>query len=381
MTTENTPAGIIAEYNPVAAAMAELRERYAGVIFPVNTKDGMKDAKEVRQKLVKLRTGLEALRKEIKEPALRRTQAIDVEAKSIEKQIREIEGPIDDQIKQEEARIEAEKAAKAAAEAARVAAIKEKIDGVRNLPLALAGESSEVIEAEMLALGAFTPAPEAFEEFTEECAKAVSECVIALDDLLQRVRAQEQAAAAAIEAKRIADEALAAERAAIEAERAAFEAERAAMAAERAALAAARAELEASKVVLPVVEMEVGKVDQFQVIEGDKPEEPEFILHDKADELPVQMVGAEPATDWKIRQFALATAEQFDALAGKVTVCGQVDFGIQLYEVAAAVREGQFDAALAGADSEALVGFDNQLIDATVACVDALEGTQLEQAA
>lgn len=59
-----------------------------------------------------------------------------------------------------------------------------------------------------------------------------------------------------------------------------------------------------------------------------------------------------------------------------MTACGQVAFGIQLYEVAATVREGQFDAALAGADIETLVAFDNQLIDATVNAVDAVSGAQ-----
>ncbi len=354
----------------------------------VNSPAGREQAHKIGMKLKNARVTIEKTGKAAREDAQAFSKAVIDEEKRLKGIIANEEARIFSLRDGYDAQIEAEKAAKAAAEAVRVAAIREKIDGLRNLPLSLAGETSEVIEAEMGALAAFTPSEEAFQEFTEECKTAISDCMLALDDLLQKVRAQEEAAAAAIEAKRVADEALAAERAAIEAERAAIAAERAALAAERAAI-------EASKVVFPVVEMEVGKVDQFQIIEGDNPAapveiaqaatgivvEPEFTIHDKADELPVQMVGAEPATDWKIRQFALATADQFDAMAGKVTVCGQVDFGIQLFQVAAAVREGQFDAALAGADSESLVAFDNQLIDATVTAIDALGGGEVQAAA
>ena len=340
----------------------------------VNSPAGREQAHKLGMKLKNARVTIEKTGKAAREDAQAFSKAVIDEEKRLKGIIAAEETRIFALRDGYDAEVEAKKAAEAAAEAARIAAIKEKIDGVRNLPLALAGESSEVIEAEMVALAAFTPSEEAFQEFTDECKTALSECILALDDLLQRVRAQEKATAAAAEAQRIAEETLAAERAAIAAERAAIDAERAALAAERAAL-------DAAKVVLPVVEMEVGKVDQFQIIEGDKPEEPEFTIHDKADELPVQMVGAEPATDWKIRQFALATADQFSALAGKVALCGELAFSTQLFEAAIAVREGQFDAVLAGANTETLVKFDNDLIDATVNAIDALGGGEVQAAA
>lgn len=351
----------------------------AAPITEVNSPAGREQAHALGMKMRKARTTIEKTGKVAREDAQAFSRAVIGEEKRligiIEGEEKRVLGLRDGY----DAMIEAEKAAKAAAEAARVAEIQSKIAGIRNLPFGLAGESSEVIAAEMEALATFTPSEEAFQEFTEECKSAIGGCIIALDDLIQRVRGQEQAAAAAIEAKRIADEALAAERAAIEEERAAIAREREALAAERAAM-------EASKVVLPVVEQQNAPVAPVAPVETtpaatENVAEPEFTIHDKADELPVQMVGAEPATDWKIRQFALHTADQFDALAGKVTVCGQVDFGIQLYEVAAAVREGQFDAALAGADINQLVAFDNQLIDATVNAVDALVGGEVQAAA
>jgi Protein of unknown function (DUF1351) len=407
MSTEQVT--IVTEYNPVAAALQELRDRYAGVIFPVDTKEGMSDAKDVKRRLTKLRTGLEALRVEIKAPALKRTQAIDAEAKAITAAIKAIEDPISQQIKIEEDRIEAEKEAKAEIERARIAAITEKIKGLRSLPLALAGESSDAILAELQALAHFEPSEAAFAEFTAECDTACHEVIGELHSLYERIKVQEDAAAAVeIERARIAEaQRVAAEELAIE--RAAMQAERDAMARERAELAEARAAMEAAK-VLPVVGMDKHPngtpmystttfkdngepimlnangtrsvfCDINDDVEGEKPAEPEFTIHDKTDELPVQMLDAEPATDWSIRQFAIATADQFAALAGKVALCGELAFSTQLFEASGALREGKFDAAMAGANTETLVQFDNDLIDATVNAIDALGGGEVQAAA
>lgn len=368
----------------------------AAPITEVNSPAGREQAHRIGMKLKNARVTIEKTGKAAREDAQAFSKAVIDEQKRLIGMVEGEEKRIIDLRDGYDAKIEAEKAAKAAAEAARVAEIQSKIAGIRALPLGLAGEPSDVIEAEMGALAAFTPSEEAFQEFTEDCKAAIGECMISLDELLQRVRAQEEAAAAAIEAKRVADEALAAERAAIEAERAELEAI-------RAELAQARAALEASKVVPPVVdtttgvvtvvqdvagetvptlagfvEMEVGKVDQFRIVES---EEPEFVIHDKADELPVQLVGAEPATDWKIRQYAMFTADQFDALSRKVQLCGQVAFAVELHQAAAAVRSGMFDAELTGANMDELVTIDNQLIDATVNAVDALGGGEVQAAA
>jgi len=382
MTTETT-ALQITEYSPIDAALSELRARYAGVIFPVETKEGMTDAKDVKRKLTKLRTGLEALRVDIKAPALKRTQAIDAEAKAITVAIKAIEDPIAAQIKAEEDRIEAEQEAKAAAERDRVAEIKAKIDGIRNLPLALAGESAEVIDAELQALAGFEPVEAAFAELTVECAQARHEAMGAMRELLERVQAQEAAAAAvAIERERLAEveraanEKLAAERKLLAEERAEIQAgidkERAEMAAERAAMAAERAALEAAKVI-EVVTASV-PVAVAEAIEA-HPEVAVAALQRGLDE--VSQPSA-PITDFHVRRAALATADQFHALAGKAYACGAHDFATDLQAASDALREGQFDAALAGADFELLVSFDNAMLDATVACIDAMsEATEV----
>lgn len=366
--------GIITEYSPVDAAIAELRERYAGVVFPVDTKAGMKDAKEVRQKLVKLRTGLEALRKEIKEPALRRTQAIDAEAKSITSAIRAIEEPIDAQIKAEEARIEAEKAAKAA----KLSEIQSKIDGIRGLPLAVAGCTSDEIAAERDALDAFEPLEEVFGELLADCIEAKRECILALCDLYDRVLAQEVAAAAVqAEAERIAQ----AEREAsakLAAERAAFEAEKAAYEAEKRAFEAMRASAAASSGAETEPLAEGWHEDQQTLVM------PEIVVtaEEAAQVFKESPVAPEPVviTDFRIRRLAMATADQFHALSGKVELCGFSDFADTLRSAGNQVHIGAYDAALAAADAELLIGTDTLMLDATSAAIDALSEEEAKAA-
>jgi len=350
----------ITEYNTTEAVLAELRERYADVVFPVTTKDGMKDAKDVRSKLVKLRTGLVAVRKEIKEPALRRTQAIDAEAKAITAAIKAIEEPIDAQIKAEEQRIEAEKAAREAAEKARVDAITSMIENIRQIPLALAGERLVVIESELEDLANFVPGPE-FAEFAEEAAAVVAATIGALNTLhdiaeareIEEIR-QEEERARLDAAKAEAAAELAAEKAELAALKAELQAERDAIAAERAALQ-------------PVPEVTAVAVEEAAVAEP-------LSLVEEIEVAPVS------ASDWITRRIALATAAQFTALADKVEACGVIDFANQLRAVAYGIKEGDQDRLIAAADHAALIDADNALIDATVNCIDALSPEQQEAA-
>lgn len=343
-------AGIVTEYSATEAALSELRSRYAGVIFPVETKEGMKDAKETRQKLTKLRTGLEALRKEIKEPALRRTQAIDAEAKSIEKAIRAIEEPIDAQIKAEEQRVAAEKAAKEAAERARIDEIRGKIDAIRRLPLELANEPIDVIAVELDALSTFIPDAATFAEFAAEAGQVHAQAIIDTAQLLEKVRAKE---AAATELK--------AEQEKLAAERAAIEAEKAALAAERAALAAAKAEVAATAVepAAPAVEPEPAQ---------------QLSLADEYDAVieAIEEIEAAPVADWTVRRLALSTADQFGALATKVAACGAEDFANQLRAAAYSLREGDHDSKIAAADRAELLAADYEVMNASSACIDVL---------
>ena len=265
-------------------------------------------------------------------------------------------------------RIEDEKAAKAAREAD----IKGKIAGIRALAqeLALAEVSSQDIAAEREALATFVPTEEVFGEFIDDCKAALTEADAALAELFDKVVSREQAAAlvAAEQAK------LEAERRAFEEERAAYEAEKRAFEERKAAEAAAASVAPSGSVSAPVETPE-----QPELPEGWNEDEQTLVM-------PVIEVTAEEAAQvfteaddapitvapFHIRQLALATADQFAALAGKVAVVGFLDFATQLEAVSNMLRTGQHDAKLQAADLEAVLAADNALLDATMNAIDAL---------
>lgn len=164
----------IAEYSQTAAALSDLRHRFLGVAFNVSTTKGMDEAKKARQEVKGYRTALENKRKEIKAPALERCRLIDDEAKTITAALLEIEEPIDQQIKAEEARKEAEKAAKAEAERQRVAAIRTQIDTIKNHAAFAVGKSADAILKILSGVEGFEIG-EDFQEFKPEAEQAKAE--------------------------------------------------------------------------------------------------------------------------------------------------------------------------------------------------------------
>lgn len=142
----------IAEYTETAAALADLRQRHAGVVYDVTVPKEMKLAKEARAELRGLRTGLEKKRVEIKAPALERCRLIDAEAKRITAELVALEEPIDVQIKTEEARAETARLEKLEAERLRVEAIQQKIQQIRDVPGSLVGKPSVIIAGRLAEL-------------------------------------------------------------------------------------------------------------------------------------------------------------------------------------------------------------------------------------
>ena len=147
----------IPEYNETAVALADLKTRYAAVVFDVSTGKGMTQAKEARAELRGYRLALEAKRKEIKEPALTRCREIDSEAKRITAELESMESPIDATIKAEEQRKEREKAEREAAEAERVRVQTEWFDAVKAMPFAAMGRTVAEIEAIEAKVAALNP--------------------------------------------------------------------------------------------------------------------------------------------------------------------------------------------------------------------------------
>jgi hypothetical protein len=245
----------IQEYSPTEQALAELRQKYAAVVFDTSTGQGMTAAKEARAELRGYRVALEKKRVEIKAPALERSRQIDTEAKRLTAEIEALEDPIDAAIKKEEQRKEIEKAAKEQAERDRIAAVSARFDSLKALPLSAVGKGLAEIDALIEQAQAFDP--ETFEEDMRYAAVYERRKTIADLRNLRDVREAQDAAQAEVEKQlaelaelRKADEARRAEdakKAAEEAERLAAERrgrEMAEAAAKREAEAAERAELE-----------------------------------------------------------------------------------------------------------------------------------------
>lgn len=173
----------IAEYSKTEAALAELRQRYEGVRFDMSTTAGDKQARAARQEVRGYRTSLEAMRKELKAPALERCRLIDDEAKRITAELLKLEEPIDQQIKAEEARREAEKAEKARIERERVAGIRAKIAEIQSIPPAAVGLSSATIQSVIDSTHRIEITADVFAEFLEEAEQAKAHAIDSLNDL------------------------------------------------------------------------------------------------------------------------------------------------------------------------------------------------------
>jgi len=122
----------ISEYNATEAGLADLRARMANVEYCVTTTAGMAVAKADRAEVRGLRTGLEAMRKQIKAPALAHCKLIDAEAARITAELLKLEEPIDAQIKAEEQRKETERSARELAERNRITEIHRHIAEIRD---------------------------------------------------------------------------------------------------------------------------------------------------------------------------------------------------------------------------------------------------------
>lgn len=373
----------------------------AATIQEIKDKTGREQAHRMGMRLKTARTTIQKTGKAAREDATAFCNAVLTEEKRLiaitqaeETRVLGLRDAFDEKLEAE----------RRAAEARR-ADILSKIQGIRDLPRHLAGASSEEIGAERDALLAFEPTAEVFDDLLDDCKAALAEVSEQLFNLFEQAKAKEAAAAALEAERRRAQEALEAERAAIEAERAAIAAERAKIAAameeERARIAAERAELEAMRAAAQAsadehaqagAESEPEDSQAFQETGGTRVLE---LTVDEGAALQAELIGdgtettdapliagelgtvdagiTVQATDWRIRQFAMHTAAQFDALAAKVNQCGFAAFADELEAVAVNLRNGFHDEKLAQADRDALIAADNLLVDATLEAIDALK--------
>ena len=227
----------IQEYSQTEAGLQELRSRMAGVVYDVATTKGMDTARKDRRECVTLRTSLEAMRKEIKAPALERCKLIDSEAKRITEEILKLERPIDEAIKVEEQRKEQEKAEKARIEKERIDGIRSKIQTIKEYPLKAINLTAAKLAEVLPNVEALPITEEDYQEFQGEAQFALMESVAKLKQILTdkqtaeaeaaKIKAAQEAEAARLKAEREEAERKATEeREKLEAERAKLEAER-----------------------------------------------------------------------------------------------------------------------------------------------------------
>lgn len=180
----------VAEFDKVAAGIAELQKKYAGVVYDVRTTKGMDEAKAARSAVREPRYEIEKVRKAAKAPILKLGKELDDRAKAITSEILQIEEPIDEQIKNEESRKEAEKQAKIEAEQKRVSGIQARIDAIRNWPMNATGKPSSLVEQQLRNAEDYTIG-EDFEEFADTARAALETSRVALRGILAERQAHE----------------------------------------------------------------------------------------------------------------------------------------------------------------------------------------------
>lgn len=198
LLTEQAPPTSVAEYSPTAQALAELQQKYKDVVFDLATKDGDTQAREARRTLVRLRTGLESKRKEIKAPALAHLKQIDAEAARISGEILALEEPIDEQIKTAERKEREAKEARLRAEQERKDRITAAVEQIRRAA-DMAGKPSTDIAARRDQLEAQSITVEEFGDQAGAAEMARTDAIDRLDTLFD---AAEQHEAAQAEIKR-----------------------------------------------------------------------------------------------------------------------------------------------------------------------------------
>ena len=137
ITVEDVISTEIKKFNLADAKIAELKEQFKDIeISGVEDKDGYKAVSEAIKIVRTYRTGVEKVRKQIKEDYLKTGRAIDEEAKRLTASLEEIENPlkdkkqeIDDEIQAEKDRQEAEAQAKTDKRVEELEAVGIKFDG------------------------------------------------------------------------------------------------------------------------------------------------------------------------------------------------------------------------------------------------------------
>lgn len=201
-SAEKEPLGSIAEYNPMAQALAVVREKYAAAVFDYKTTAGLDEAKAARVEIREVRYSIQNAEKSVLVPyqdAVKAAQARVTQVKEFGQKLKDdvllIETPIDTAIKAEEKRRSDEKEAKEQAERERVDAIQVKITRFRSVAGAYAARSAEDIASILESVKSSVVLPEEYAEFEAEATIARDNAIEQLETLHGAAVAREAAAA------------------------------------------------------------------------------------------------------------------------------------------------------------------------------------------
>lgn len=238
--------GALTEFDKVEAGLADLRTKYANVVYAVNTAAGMAEAKAARQALRAPRYAVDKILKATKEPLNQIKKDLDARADRITAAILVFEDPIDGQIKAEEDRKAAEKAERERLAAAQKLVIDNAMTWIRNHAVQAVGKSAADIKELVTSLETMEVTLETFADRAGEAEQCRLMTLEVLNGLLAAVTAQEEAAAK------------------VEAERIRLEQERKeqAAAAQAAAEAAAKAAAEAAETAKAIADAHQARLDE-----------------------------------------------------------------------------------------------------------------------
>lgn len=198
----------LTEFDKVEAGIAELERKYKGVVYPVITAKGMREAKAARAEIREPRYAVQNTAKDAKKPLNDLKRNIDARAEYIRSRLLAIEEPIDQQITAQEEREAAEKARREQIDRERRAAI----EAIRSCVTRYVMSGSAEISRAIAELEATDISAGAWGELELTAKRAITETIDALVQLGSAAIEREEAAAQAkaeaerLEAERIARE-------------------------------------------------------------------------------------------------------------------------------------------------------------------------------
>lgn len=204
----------IDEIDAVQLGLDELRTKYHGAVFDMTTTSGVDEARKARAAIRDPRYRVERARKDAKSKLAKLGKQIDERAGQITDALLQLEIPIDNQIKAEEARREAERQQKIMAEQQRQTAIRASLAAIEEIP-AKTSRDVDALRCAIAMLEEMQPSEAVFEEFIEQAVSLRARSLEALRATL----AEEEASQAQREELRRQQAELQAERERLDAER------------------------------------------------------------------------------------------------------------------------------------------------------------------